>query len=308
MSRSWFVCFKISMENADTYESDSKTWCVYVHTTPSGKKYVGCTSRTPKARWENGSGYLSQMFGRAIRKYGWENIQHEIIYSGLSHDDAMLREQQLIKQYQTNNPLFGYNLTCGGEGMEGYIASDETKAKMSSNRQGINAHHFGKPMTENAKHIVSAKLKNKNISDATRSLMSDRKKKTVYQYTTDGILVNSFSSAMEASLASHINHGNLCACCRHVKQQAGGYFWSYSPIDDPQIIVDHVQGISPLPPIYSRNERPVNQYDHDLSFVQSFASIELAADATGIPPQQIMHCCKHHNAVSGMYKWRYADE
>ena len=65
-------------------------WSVYVHTTPSGKRYVGCTSRDPEIRWRKGKGYEMQMFGRAIQKYGWDNIRHEIIKRGLTHDEAML--------------------------------------------------------------------------------------------------------------------------------------------------------------------------------------------------------------------------
>lgn len=28
------------------------------------------------------------MFGRAIQKYGWDNIKHEIVQDKLTHDEA----------------------------------------------------------------------------------------------------------------------------------------------------------------------------------------------------------------------------
>ena len=32
-------------------------YCVYKHTSPSGKVYVGITKLKPKYRWNNGKGY-----------------------------------------------------------------------------------------------------------------------------------------------------------------------------------------------------------------------------------------------------------
>ena len=49
-------------------------WIVYRHTSPSGKVYIGITSRTTKKRWAYGYGYKnSTMFESAIKKYGWNN-------------------------------------------------------------------------------------------------------------------------------------------------------------------------------------------------------------------------------------------
>lgn len=45
---------------------EEKKWCVYIHTVPSGKKYVGLTSKNPEDRWRNGRGYQGQMFEKAI--------------------------------------------------------------------------------------------------------------------------------------------------------------------------------------------------------------------------------------------------
>ena len=57
-------------------------WSVYIHTFPNGKKYVGVTSQVPASlRWHNnGSGYKNQGYiSRAIEKYGWDNVSHEIV-------------------------------------------------------------------------------------------------------------------------------------------------------------------------------------------------------------------------------------
>ena len=71
---------------------------VYCHTSPSGKKYIGITCQRPTKRWNNGRGYIeNRYFYRAILKYGWENIDHKILYENLSQNEAFEKEIELIR-------------------------------------------------------------------------------------------------------------------------------------------------------------------------------------------------------------------
>ena len=36
------------------------TWCVYCHTFPNGKRYIGITKQKPEDRWLDGMGYSAQ--------------------------------------------------------------------------------------------------------------------------------------------------------------------------------------------------------------------------------------------------------
>lgn len=91
-------------------------YTVYKHTTPSGKVYIGTTSKKPEYRWKNGKGYMSnRRFCDAIRKYGWENIEHEVISTGLDKGQAYAMEVELIAKYDATNPAKGYNISIGGE-------------------------------------------------------------------------------------------------------------------------------------------------------------------------------------------------
>ena len=81
------VYFFMSINHIDTVTE--KTWYVYKHTSPSNKVYIGITSQKPIYRWRNGLGYNTQQyFWRAIQKYGWENFTHEVLFEGLSIEDA----------------------------------------------------------------------------------------------------------------------------------------------------------------------------------------------------------------------------
>ena len=108
-----------------------KTYTVYKHTTPSNKVYIGITSKPVNARWRNGLGYKKQpYFYKAIQKYGWENIKHEIIAELLTKDEACKMEIHLISEYESTNRDNGYNSSTGGELTgEGHEVSKETKKK-----------------------------------------------------------------------------------------------------------------------------------------------------------------------------------
>ena len=95
-------------------------YCVYKHTSPSGKVYIGLTKhKNPKIRWNNGEGYKSQLkFYNAINKYGWSNFKHEILYKELSMKEAYDKELELIKKYNSTDDNFGYNAALSRDHLE----------------------------------------------------------------------------------------------------------------------------------------------------------------------------------------------
>lgn len=62
---------------------------VYKHIFPNNKVYIGITQQTLKRRWQNGRGYYKNTFiSKAINKYGWENVKHEILFENLTKEQA----------------------------------------------------------------------------------------------------------------------------------------------------------------------------------------------------------------------------
>lgn len=158
---------------------------VYMHTTPSGKVYIGITCQEPKVRWKYGSNYKTSVaFYRAIQKYGWENIRHDILYSGLTKEQAEEIEVRLIAEYKSTDPQYGYNCDSGGCSVG--RASDATRAKMSQSRMGhkpsdstrakISRSHKGVPLSEEHLASIRAAAKNragKPLPESTRKKISD---------------------------------------------------------------------------------------------------------------------------------------
>ena len=105
-------------------------FCVYKHTAPDGKVYIGITGRDPTERWANGKGYTGQRrFYNAIKKYGWETFSHEILAEDLTEEEAKEQEIALIALYDSTDPQKGYNVSKGGD-----LPNEEALKKARENR------------------------------------------------------------------------------------------------------------------------------------------------------------------------------
>ena len=169
---------------------------------------------------------------RAIQKYGWENIEHIILFDGLSEADACEIEKSLIKKHRTNEKEFGYNIESGGqcsnlaestkqklrEAHTGKRASEETKGKMSASRKRF--------LSENPEYYQ----KNlENIMCAVEKA-AELKRKTVIQYDLDGNFLAVWNSTREAERVLGIHHSHIAECCNKLPKHntAGGYRWEYA--------------------------------------------------------------------------------
>jgi len=93
-------------------------YTLYCHLFPNGKRYIGITRTSPEKRWSDGKGYKEQQkMSRAIEKYGWDNIEHQIITDGLTREQAERLEMYLIDALDTIE--CGYNATIGGNRVNG---------------------------------------------------------------------------------------------------------------------------------------------------------------------------------------------
>lgn len=190
---------------------------VYVHTCPNGKRYVGQTVRGSNKRWESGSGYKTQLFYRAILKYGWNNINHTV-YEVNTKQEMDYLEKYLISYYNTTDPRYGYNITSGGEGVSGFKHSEESKKKMSVSHSGLEPWNKGLKTPEDVKKKLSkAKMGKHNTALQVAVVAVD---------SNGNELV--FASVTDASKELHIIHQNISKCLKGTRKTAGGYSWRYA--------------------------------------------------------------------------------
>ena len=108
------------------------TYKIYKYTNLiTGMSYIGQTCRPLKTRaGYNMIGYRGcEKFWEAIQNYGTECWADEILWDGLTLDEANIYEQIEIRDNETLFP-YGYNLSLGGENT---THSPETRAKISKN-------------------------------------------------------------------------------------------------------------------------------------------------------------------------------
>ena len=149
-------------------------YTVYQHKNKiNGKVYIGITSQKPEQRWRNGEEYKSSPhFYSAIQKYGWDNFEHNILFVELTKEQACLKEQELIKEFNSTNREYGYNSTSGGDI---FVMNEETKQKISQALMG-NQNNLGHSCSEEKKKKISEAQKGREFTEEHKQKLSEAAK------------------------------------------------------------------------------------------------------------------------------------
>lgn len=167
---------------------DERIYKVYKHTLPmsvSGKEndmvYIGITSQeNPWNRWgvHKANYKYNEHFSRAISKYSWENFLHEVLFDGLTKEEAEELEIKLIAEYNSTDDKFGYNKANGG--CSNGKHTNETKNILSEKAKKRfenleNNPMFGKHHTEEARKKISEKATGRKHTDEAKQKMSKQR-------------------------------------------------------------------------------------------------------------------------------------
>jgi hypothetical protein len=208
-------------------------YTVYKHTTPSGKVYIGVTSKDVNYRWKNGYGYMNnKYFYNAIKKYGWQNIKHEILFQNLPKEEAYKIEVDLIKKYKSNDFSLGYNLSPGGESNRAGTKWSEQERKnheKNAKRRKLTDEEKEKIRVGVLKYYdrVGRKPKTKE-QNKTIKIPKGRKCKKIICVENGMIFDGAKDAAIWANVKNkHLIYSVLNGYGRH--KTAGGYHWKYLP-------------------------------------------------------------------------------
>ncbi len=225
-------------------------------TSPSGKSYIGQTTRPIQERFKSHqyrSSKCSAIYN-AIQKYGWGNFVKD--WYGCPDEDLNFDEELLVREMGTLSPD-GYNLREGG-GNHGKL-SEETKQKLSDAHRGDKSYMYGIPKSEEFKQKISEAQRGekhhmygKNHTRETKQKIGkasngrvhtektkqhireatigekNHNSKRVYQYDLDGIFIRSFGSSREG--ARHLGRrdgSKISMCARGELDTAYRFKWSY---------------------------------------------------------------------------------
>ena len=301
-----------------------REYCVYMHTAPNGKRYIGITCCQPRnRRWQNGYGYVTQpRFYNAIKKYGWDNFEHTILEDDLTAEEAGEKEQEYISQYQTTDKKYGYNIKVGGE--VGYHLTEEHKEKISRANAGENNGMFGHHYTDEERKEMSESSvwRGRKHTAETRKKISEYLKahpetfthwgkehplaKAIMQYDKDGNFVARYDTAVEASQKTGVARSGICCCAKGKAKTAGGYMWRYQEL----LIAGNIEPVEPFKfNPRSIRRRKINQYTVYGDLIKSFDSISDANISLGLRADNggISGVLRGKKRTSHGYIWRYAD-
>jgi hypothetical protein len=183
-------------------------YCVYKHTVPNGKVYIGITSVNPLTRWSNGHGYKDNKgFWKDIILYGWLNIRHEILYDGLTEHEARDTEAKLICEYQSYKKKYGYNRDAGY--IYGYIEKPEYKdSRVRVNREEYLSHCN---------------------SDEYRKSCRPNTNKQIDVFDSFNNLVASYESIRETARKLNVDKKNITDCLKGKQKTCRGYTFKVRP-------------------------------------------------------------------------------
>lgn len=166
-------------------------------------------------------GYISSpYFFGAIVKYGWINIQHEILFSDLE-EEAKETEKRLIRIYKEQN--VSYNITDGGDGVVGIKYSKEHKELLSRTmRVYYNSHRH--PL-EGFKH--SEESKRRMSETQRRKALAQRKSKPIRIISVENNnITHDFPSILVASKLLNVPTTSIGRHLRSGKPYKG-YLYKY---------------------------------------------------------------------------------
>jgi group I intron endonuclease len=153
--------------------------------TVNGKRYVGMTTRTLKARWRGhctGGKRKRTALRRAIDLYGRAAFTMEQIGCAETVTELEAMERQAIISYGTlAADGSGYNETFGGIGFKGKH-TEETKASMSDSRKG-HTHSFGNTNAKGSKRTPEAIARTVAGNKGRKQPLEERAKRSVIMFS-----------------------------------------------------------------------------------------------------------------------------
>jgi len=271
---------------------------IYILTSPSGKSYVGQTTRPIEERFsEHQKPSRCVAIYRAIKKHGWDNFDKSW-YECVDDWDLDYHETWLIRELGTLSPG-GYNLTTGGSGG---IPSEETKKKISEANTGK------KHTEETKKKIRESKIGN-ILSEETKKKISEShtgEKNHSYGKTGDKChwygknhteeTKKKMSEALSGEKHPMYGREHTEEAKKKISEAHAGKILSQEhkkKISEAQLGEKH------------HNSKTMYQYDLDENYIRSFGSCREAGRYLNTNSSHISECARGKIKSAGGFKWSY---
>lgn len=178
----------------------------------------------------------------AVKKYGWENIRHDILADNLTADQAADMEIRLIADLQLLDPDKGYNLATGGvhpnhtpetrkkigEKSKGRKHSSSFCEWISERNAGENNFMYGKKHSEETKQKISEAKKGCTSPNKGKFGSEHPSSKSVAALDPETMEpIAAFGSIKEAAAFIHRCPSGIQAVLHGKQFVCGGFAWEY---------------------------------------------------------------------------------
>lgn len=290
-------------------------WIIYKHKNKiNGKIYIGQTKQSVNIRWANGLGYnpynnpKNCIFWNAIKKYGWDNFEHEILENNiLTQEEANNREIFWIKYFNSYigfDNSNGYNMTLGGNCGEhlGYPVYQIDKKTLDIIEEFPSiaeaSRMFGsegnasqiRNCCEGNKHSAKGyfwcykKNYNENWKPKDNKLVSP-----IFQIDDNLEVIQRYDSITACVTKTGFSKGSIVSCCQRKQRKSNNYYWCYES--------DYNKDWAPPQMSFCRNEK-IYCFETDMIY----RSAKNASEQTGANKGHILRCCNQkENGSNGLH-------
>lgn len=289
-----------------------RTYYIYKATNLiNGKCYIGQALSFRERVWEHLrlSPREDCNFHDAIREFGKNNFDWEILETVNSHDEALERERYYIEYYDTYHN--GYNMNKGGVGghnarsivqltkngdyLERYDSAAEVERKTGfHNSDVLNC------CKNNFKQCMGFvfMFEDDYNKHGFRGYEKQKPKgmKKIVQCDLEGNLINRFDSVQNASRETGIGRSTISGVLTGIYKSAGGFIWVYEkdfPIKDISIYK--------VRPARARKVAQINPKTGET--VATYDQIKKAGNALGVNYKSIHKVIDKPNRTAYGFKW-----
>ena len=296
----------------------------------NNKKYVGQTYSKYTNRWTSHKNATDTFyFHLALQKYGWDNFDKYVIEQSnfcLNTPEEIeslkkwlnARETYYIKQFNSNNKKFGYNLTEGGTCLPKAINNYTSKHLGKYVEQYDLEGNLVKVWDSIKEIYTTTEFRNDGINQCSKGLRDSykgykwkicnkekdipkveaiTKAKEVLQYDLTGKFIKEFKSSQDVQRQLGFNSSQIRACCRGEYKTSKGYIWIFKNGDIQNELSTELLKERDL-------DKRIQQLSVDNKLIKVwFNTLEIEKEMN-IPKAQISACLRGRSKTSNGYKWK----
>jgi group I intron endonuclease len=200
----------------------------------TGEAYIGTTTKSIEERKadhiQKANKGTGRCFQEAIVTYGPDSFSWEQIDTANSLNELAEKEKQYIINY--NSKEEGYNKDSGGGFKKTVYQYNQDGALIASYNSlkevGLTLNHDKRRVSNACTTATPWQGSYWSYSQSNSfKIITDGRKKKVFQYNYNGELVAEFISVAEASSSTGLSKSCISRCCRGERQSSGGYIWKY---------------------------------------------------------------------------------